>query len=67
MVLKCRVVKTNNLRDAMHAYERTHIQKILTECEWNKEETARRLGINPSTLYRKLANLRIENPPFEEE
>ncbi|NIT53198.1 MAG: sigma-54-dependent Fis family transcriptional regulator, partial [candidate division Zixibacteria bacterium] len=37
------VLKTNNLRDAMHAYEQTHIRKVLTECEWNKEEAARRL------------------------
>lgn len=47
----------DNLREAMRVYEAEHIERLLDACAWNKEEAARRLGINPSTLYRKMANL----------
>lgn len=51
---------TENLKQAVHAFESTFIRKILDECKWNKEEAARRMGINPSTLYRKMNELNIE-------
>ncbi len=47
----------DNLRDAMRSYEREHIKKILALCGGNKKQTARRLEINPSTLYRKMEDL----------
>lgn len=50
---------TDDLRDAMHAYEREYIRRVLEATGGNKEETARRLGINPSTLYRKISELGI--------
>ncbi len=53
-------VTTNNLRDVIHAFESAYIRKVLTDCSWNKEEAARRMGINPSTLYRKMNDLGIE-------
>lgn len=35
--------------------EREHIIRILEECRGNKSETARRLGVTPSSLRRKLS------------
>jgi two-component system response regulator PilR (NtrC family) len=54
-------VEIDNLRAATRSFERAHIIQVLTDCHWNKEEAARRLDINPSTLYRKLAELEIVN------
>ncbi len=55
-------LQTENLKDAVHAFERQFIQQVLINCQWNKEEAARRLGINPSTLYRKMNDLNIDDP-----
>ncbi|MDQ7065391.1 MAG: sigma-54 dependent transcriptional regulator [candidate division KSB1 bacterium] len=51
-----------NLKEAMKIYERNHILKILNDNQWNKEKTARELGIDPSTLYRKMSQLGIQEP-----
>ena len=48
---------SDNLRQAVHAYEAEHIRRMLSTCGGNREQTARRLGINPSTLYRKMGEL----------
>lgn len=48
-----------NLKNAVHAFERSFISRILRECGGNKEQAAREMGINPSTLYRKMADLGI--------
>lgn len=50
---------SDDLRDAMRAYEVAHILRVLGAAGWNKEETARRLRVNPSTLYRKMTDLGI--------
>ncbi|MFT7692272.1 MAG: DNA-binding NtrC family response regulator [Candidatus Latescibacterota bacterium] len=50
----------DDLRQAMRAYESEHIRHVLSECDGNREETARRLGVNPSTLYRKMNELAIQ-------
>jgi len=50
----------DDLRDAVRAYEREHIRQVLSSCGGNREETARRLGINPSTLYRKMTDLAVD-------
>ena len=47
------------LRDGVRAYESEHIRRVLVETGGNKEEAARRLGIDPSTLYRKMAQLSL--------
>jgi two-component system response regulator PilR (NtrC family) len=47
----------DDLRSALSAYEKEHIRRILQATGGNKEKSARRLGINPSTLYRKMADL----------
>ena len=47
----------DNLRAAVHDYERQHIQRVLRECGDDKREAARRLGLGLSSLYRKLEEL----------
>lgn len=51
---------TDKLRDAVNAYESEYIRRVITAAGNNKEEAARRLGINPSTLYRKMSELGIK-------
>lgn len=46
-----------DLRKAVQAYEGEHIRRVLSACGGNREKAARQLGINPSTLYRKMADL----------
>lgn len=61
---------SDDLREALHGYEAGHIRRVLFASGWNKEEAARRLGVNPSTLYRKMAGLGIaqeEGPPMGSE
>ncbi|MDY7091597.1 MAG: sigma-54 dependent transcriptional regulator [Acidobacteriota bacterium] len=48
------VEASQELRTAVRAYEREHIQRVLAATGGNREEAARLLGINPSTLYRRL-------------
>jgi DNA-binding NtrC family response regulator len=55
-------IQTEHLKQAVHAFERQFIRQVLVNCNWNKEEAARRMGVNPSTLYRKMADLSIEDP-----
>jgi two-component system response regulator HydG len=38
------------------------LEKMLDECDWNKKEAARRLGISRNTLYRKLRKYGIHPP-----
>ena len=49
-----------NLKTAVNAYEKAFIIQTLKESNWNKEETAKILEINPSTLYRKITDLGIK-------
>lgn len=51
---------SDSLRETMRGYEREHIRRVLTESSGNKEEAARRLEVNPSTLYRKMADLDLD-------
>lgn len=51
--------RTENLREAVRAYEKTHIQVVLAECANDKKEAARRLGVSLSSLYRKIDELGI--------
>jgi DNA-binding NtrC family response regulator len=45
---------SDDLRCSVRAYEHEHIRQVLDATGGNREEAARRLGINPSTLYRRL-------------
>ncbi len=38
------------------------LKEVLDECNWNKKEAARRLGISRNTLYRKLKKYQISPP-----
>lgn len=49
------------VRSIVHSEENL-IQKVLRECQWNKTEAARRLGISRSTLYEKLKKYQIMDP-----
>ncbi len=51
---------TDDLRVAVHAFEAQHIRQVLEATGGNREEAARRLGVNPSTLYRRLNDLDID-------
>jgi len=44
----------DDLRQAARAFELQHIRRVLGEAGGNREEAARRLGIDASTLYRRL-------------
>ena len=42
--------------------ERILLKEILEECNWNKKQAARRLGISRNTLYVKLKKYEISSP-----
>lgn len=44
----------DDLRKAVREFEQRHIRSILKDVNGNRKEAANRLGIDPSTLYRKL-------------
>jgi transcriptional regulator with GAF, ATPase, and Fis domain/HAMP domain-containing protein len=45
--------------------ERALLERVLTECNWEKKRTARRLGMGRSTLYTKLKKYRIMKPTLQ--
>ncbi|MFB6346078.1 MAG: sigma 54-interacting transcriptional regulator, partial [bacterium] len=45
---------TDDLKQAVNAYEKQHIRRVLESVDDNRTEAAEKLGIDPSTLYRKL-------------
>ncbi len=50
---------SDDLRNAVRAYEREHIRHVLVTTNGNREEASRRLGIDASTLYRRMKDLAI--------
>ncbi|HKU50951.1 MAG TPA: helix-turn-helix domain-containing protein, partial [Nitrospira sp.] len=51
---------TDNLKDAVQAYEKSHIENVLKKMENDKKSAAESLGMSLSSLYRKLDELRIQ-------
>ena len=56
----------DNLREALRAYERAHIQAVLAKLQHDKRQAAERLGVSLSSLYRKMEELGIPLSPGEE-
>jgi transcriptional regulator with PAS, ATPase and Fis domain len=50
---------SDNLKDAVLAYEKSHIERVLKRTGGNKKEAAEALGMSLSSLYRKLEELAI--------
>lgn len=46
---------TDNLNEAIETFEQNHINEIIKRTEGNKTEAAKLLGVDPSTLYRKMS------------
>ncbi|HWP59422.1 MAG TPA: sigma-54 dependent transcriptional regulator [Candidatus Acidoferrales bacterium] len=49
----------HNLREALKAYEKSHIENVLRETEGDRTRTAQLLGLSRSSLYRKMEKLGI--------
>jgi two-component system response regulator PilR (NtrC family) len=53
----------DDLREALRAYEKAHIQAVLAKVDYDKKTAAQRLGMSLSSLYRKLEELEIGLAP----
>jgi DNA-binding NtrC family response regulator len=60
-----RAPTTDNLRDALRAYERAHIESVLAKHGKDKRLAADQLGMSLSSLYRKIEELGIGASPTE--
>lgn len=50
------------LKEAMEGPERQIILQVLRENNWNRSETADQLGVNRTTLYKKMKRLGLDQP-----
>ena len=50
---------SDNLKDAVLAYEKGHIERVLKRMDGDKKGAAEALGVSLSSLYRKLEDLEI--------
>ncbi|MCX7428394.1 MAG: sigma-54 dependent transcriptional regulator [Planctomycetia bacterium] len=55
-------VGDRTLREALEAPERQIILDVLEMNNWNRHATAEALGINRTTLYKKMKRLRLDEP-----
>jgi transcriptional regulator with PAS, ATPase and Fis domain len=53
----------DDLREALRAYEKAHIQSVLAKVDHDKKVAAQRLGMSLSSLYRKMEELEIDLNP----
>jgi len=51
------------LKEALEGPERQIIREVLESNNWNRNETADQLGINRTTLYKKMKRLGLEDSP----
>ncbi len=54
-------VVADNLKEAIHAYEKIHIENVLRRVSGDKRKAAALLGLGLSSLYRKIEELEIKN------
>lgn len=54
--------KRQTLKEALEGPERQIILQCLRENNWNRNATADQLGVNRTTLYKKMKKLGLENP-----
>jgi transcriptional regulator with PAS, ATPase and Fis domain len=55
-------VSAHTLKQALEGPERQIILEVLEAHAWNRQETAEALGINRTTLYKKMKRLGLEEP-----
>ncbi len=55
-------VSGHSLKQAMENPERQIIREVLESHQWNRQATAEALGINRTTLYKKMKRLGLEEP-----
>ncbi len=53
------VSPTDNLKEAVQSYERSHIETVLKKTDGDKKRTAELLGLSLSSLYRKMDELSV--------
>ena len=58
-------VGTQTLKQAMEAPERQIIREVLESNNWNRHATAEALGINRTTLYKKMKRLNLEESRYQ--
>jgi two-component system response regulator PilR (NtrC family) len=51
---------SDNLKEAVQAYEKSHIETVLKKTQGDKKQAAELLGLSLSSLYRKLDELQIQ-------
>ena len=54
--------KGRTLKEALEGPERQIILEVLQANNWNRNVTADMLGINRTTLYKKMKRLKLEDP-----
>ena len=54
----------HGLKDALAAPERAIILEMLQNNNWNRNQTADALGINRTTLYKKMKKLGLDQPRY---
>jgi DNA-binding NtrC family response regulator len=59
-------VGTRTLKQALEGPERLIIREVLERNQWNRFATADALGINRTTLYKKMKRLGLEERHHEE-
>lgn len=60
-----RASASHRLKEALAAPERQIILEVLREHHWNRNATADALGINRTTLYKKMKRLGLEEPHIQ--
>ena len=53
---------SNGSKRSIMENEKNLLKEVLGECNWNKKQTAAKLGISRSTLYEKLKKYQLSKP-----